>query len=560
MKNLEYNIEKYLSLLVVLLSIVTLFICFFFPVYTDEILWKVTQGRYWPDGNQELSLTLFPSCGAYAYHVPMAVLPFRMLTALLYNSFSNPLSIRLFGISLGLIWLFMTWLLFCNVMANKIKKTTIALCLIAFITLGVMPFLLILSRPEQLLLLCMTVFFAPLLKEQCVPSSCQLGLAASSISKPLWMPAFADMASCLGIILLAALMLTIHPKAIFALPLVFTFTYRYVYSRSLAVFCMIAVSVFAAITYHDWSLRWSCPNDPTLAAILRNLNLGSVSNINEAQIYFKHLLALLLNPESWYIAFATPKDFYVASMIPPFTGAAPLLFGQVLQIFLASTALISLFIYLYGAYTNWSNIKLRISYFAIGSIWLFYAISVITRIEKNDYEATLIFPLLALAVAGTIWITYKSYFARLLRLFFLSLLTLSVISQLFLITHYMPYVFTSWSHPGYLQEQRFSLSNFGYGTLKPAILKTAEKCGIRPGDHLQHLVVDELTYFVFRDSHQPFFMSLLEEKGWGAHRPDPTKLFASYKSAGMIVGCQWVPTVLRGKMIRDGEFCCVSGF
>lgn len=547
MKDLTQNLKKYLSIAVVSLSIVTLIICFFSPVYTDEVLWKAIQGRYWQDGNQALSLTLFPSCGPYSYHVPTVILPFRIFTSWLYN-FSSPLFIRLFGVSLALLWLFITWVLFCNITINKIKKSTIALCLIAFATLGVLPFLLTLSRPEQLLLLCMTIFFVPLLKE-------------NSTQIPTTLKTFFY---AISIIFLAAFMLTIHPKAIFALPLIFLFIYRFIKHKWFSIASMIAVTSFGAISFHDWSLRWTCGGDPVFATALRGLNLGSNTNLSELKIYFSEFIKHISYANSWYIIFATPKPIYVSSMLPAFYHHFPLVFGRMLRVLLTYTAGIAFLYFIYSFFKNRRNVTLRVSYAAIGAIWLFYGVSVVTRIYKNDYEATLIVPLLALAVVGSIWIGYKTIssqrYIRSIKAVFLSLLLLSVVSQIFSITNYIPYMITSWSSPGYTQGQHYSISNFGYAKLRPVIIEAAAKCGIHTNDHLHHLVVDELTYFTFRESYQPFFMATLDDKGWGRHRPDPTQLLTNYNSAGMIVGCQWIPAALKAKAIQYDQFCCLPAF
>ena len=552
MKKLICNLEKYLSIVVILLAILSFIICFFFPIYTDEIVWKAIQGRYWADGNQALAQTLCPSCGSYSHVVPMMLLPYRILSTFINTHLLSPLLIRLFGMSVAFTWLFVTWLLFRALLPKYFKSTTIALCLIAFATLGVMPLLLVISRPEQCLLLCMTLFFVPLLKE-------------NSIQKPT---IYRSCFNAIGIFLLASFMLTIHPKALFALPLVFVSMYRFVKPRELYVLCMIAISIFSAIAYHDWSLRWSCLNDPYIADILRKMNLGAITNLTEFKHYFSYLIKSLIFSNSWYINFAVPKTNYISNMIPPFTNIVMLIFGQILRFLLTVTFIAAFIVFISSTLKRWRNTTLDLSHVAIGTIWLFYAASVVTRIEKNDYEATLIVPLLALAVAGTLWVARatletnmgKQNFTRYFRFFFLGLLSLSVLSQIAFITTYLPYAITSWGKPGYIAGQRVSISNFGYNQLRPEIVEAAAKCGIHASDKPHHLVVDELTYFVFIDSYQPFFMTSLDELNWYRHQSNPTPLLMSYQSAGMIVGCQWIPSALRAKATRDGKFCCLPAF
>jgi len=551
LKQAVYFFEKYLSLLVVILAIATVSVCFFFPVYTDEIAWKVILGRYWADGNKALAQSLIPSCGPYAYSVPLILLPFRIFYQWINHFLTTPLSIRLFGISTALVTLFIIWKLFSDVTHNSIKNKTIALCIIAFATLGVMPFMLIISRPEQILLLCITIFFIPLLNNTKKNDSL-----------------FRTGRNAMSLLILAGIMLTAHPKAIFALPLVLLSFYRLITLRILSFICIFVIVIFSAIQFNDWSTRWSCDSNPIMAAYLRYVNLSEVKNITEFKVYFFALLKSLTHAKGWYIYFIVPKMWYVSNMIPPYTTQLALQFGNLLFYLLTGVVIISFSVFVFNFIKNRKDNSYLISYLAIASLWFFYLASLITRIDKNDYESALILPLLAFAVSGTLYIlertlkSNKQFYYYTMRMSFYGLLIFSIISQFILIITYTPYIFVmeDWKRPGYPRTQHFSVSNFGYNQLRSKITEAAEKCGIRASNHPHHLVVDELTYFNFRDSYQPFFMTYLDENGWGRNQLDLTTLLIHYRSAGIIVGCQWIPTALRNQAIHDGKFCCLPAF
>jgi hypothetical protein len=140
------------------------------------------------------------------------------------------------------------------------------------------------------------------------------------------------------------------------------------------------------------------------------------------------------------------------------------------------------------------------------------------------------------------------------------LLLLSIVSQVALVAGYSRNVAGSWITPGYPKDQKWSVANFGYGGLKAKILDTAAMCGIEAQNHPHHLVVDELTYFALRQAHQPFLMTYLDEDLWGGGIHDVRTVLTQQHSAGMVVGCQWVPSSLRTEAIVNGGFCCIPSF
>ena len=196
--------------LIWILAGVVLAVVFFLPVYTDEILWKLLLGRYHADGNQEFALTLIPSCRFYAKDVPWLLLPYRLFNEMLYGNIPGPLSIRVFGFALELVWLGLTWRLFAGLVRPQISSYHAATGVLAFAMLGILPFMLELGRPEQFLLIGITIFFVPLLKP------------ASPVFPSLGASVLYAVLICSG----AGFFLTTHPRANFALPLILAFSQR----------------------------------------------------------------------------------------------------------------------------------------------------------------------------------------------------------------------------------------------------------------------------------------------------------------------------------------------
>jgi len=204
---------------------------------------------------------------------------------------------------------------------------------------------------------------------------------------------------------------------------------------------------------------------------------------------------------------------------------------------------------------------------ALASVWALLFVSLFARAWRSDYEETLVEPLLGLVSILSMWVARDPirrwlgavYFRRITHSAFRILLLLSIVSQVALIAGYSRHALGSWVTPGYPKGQKWSVANFGYGELRSQIMETAATCGINP-NHAHHLVVDELTYFALRQAHQPFLMTYLDENLWGWSINDVRALLTREQSAGMVVGCQWVPSTLRTEVTVNGPFCCIPAF
>ena len=317
-------------------------------------------------------------------------------------------------------------------------------------------------------------------------------------------------------------------------------------------------------------------DDPLIQTLLAPINLGNAVEAGMLPEFTNQLIEVLtagtngwyLTINAWYLSGFIPKTNYSSHLLPPFRlvvapGLDKLLIAGLVGLLAAGI----------GALLLVAREVLRsratlVPFLAVLAIWLFYALCVVVRIGKPDYESTLIVPLLVFAVAGSFWLAREPLAALIgesrvgaaARTGLLLLLILSVVSQASLIVSYYGYALGPWAHPGVPEGQRLSLSVFRYGELEPKIIAVAGLCGIDPAAHPRHLVVDEVTYFALRRTYQPIHISYIEEEGPGKFHPDPTGFLRRYKSAGMVVGCERVPTALRGKAVARAGFCCVPAF
>ena len=514
----------------------------FLPVYTDEIVWRAAQGRVAEDGGA-LSVTFQPGCGQYAIAVPALLYPFRLIDGALYHLLDTPFATRAWGVTLAIAWIALA-----SILARRaLPRGTGFAVVLGFATLGVMPFLLVISRPEQVLLIGFTCFFVPLF------------MPAPQLPPPLG----AASLRAAGGVLLASFVLAAHPRGILALPLMLAFLWRIARRPAVAAVASAAVAIFAVVAYRNWAARWACPDDPGYAHLLMWDNLGSALEQHMFLPFMRELFHSLVYGGAWYLSEFLPKPTYTSGLLPGFD--RPILAGTIAIAFVVFvTGGIAAFIEALIA-RAWRREPL--AFFGTAALWLYYGAAVAIRVAKNDYEAAAMEPAMAMAALGSFQLGWR----RLAELFgaarmaavarggLVVLLALSLASEAMLLANYIPDAAGAWREPGIPRGQQVSVSVAGYGALSRRIAAAARLCGIDAAAPGEHLVVDETTSFVFRRSRQPFFVTFFEE-GWGKFRPDPTELWRDKKSAGMIVACERVPPALSGKAVSSGGFCCLPSF
>jgi hypothetical protein len=553
-RGLASSFQRIALLAVISLAPVSFGVAALLPVYTDEIFWKMIHGRLGYDGFEVRSGTMVPSCGPDAFTPPPLMLPFRLLDTLMYQWISEPLMVRLVGIGFFIVWVTGTWLLLQRLVPPLADRWKIAGALVAFVTLGVMPFLMVISRPEQLLLIGITVLLVICMDERPSP---RRTLSREAIN-------------AIVLVFGCAMILAAHQRAIFALPLMVLAALKLLNRRAVIAAAIFAIAVFAVTAYSDWTLRWACPGDASASSLFEMESIGLAAASGHLHHYFGQLMKMLLHQPAHFF-FLSEFGFlnhHMSNIIPgyPWDWVGPPLTLAVAA-FLGAMSACGLVAFLVVLFDTLRQHRVPIQALALGSVWALLFASLFARAWRSDYEEILVEPVLCLVSILSIWLARDRirdwfsavYSRRITHSAFSILLSLSIVSQVALIAGYSRYAVGSWLTPGYPKGQKWSVANFGYGQLKSQITKTAEACGIDPL-HAHHLVVDELTYFALRQTHQPFLMTYLDENLWGWGIRDIRALLTREKSSGMVVGCQWVPTALRAEVTVNGPFCCIPAF
>jgi hypothetical protein len=422
------------------------------------------------------------------------------------------------------------------------------------VTLGVMPFLMVISRPEQPLLIGITVLLMICMGERALfPRS----LSREAVNTTL-------------LVFGSAMILAVHQRAILALPLMMLATLKLISRRAVAAVTIFAIVYFAVTAYHDWTIRWACPGDASARSLFEMESIGVAAAAGHLHHYLGQLIKMLLyHPAHFFflseMGFLSYHTSYIIPGYPWDWAGLPLTVA--VAAFVGILSICGFCAFLVVLIKTLRQRRLSIQLSALASVWAVLFASLLVRAWRSDYEETLIEPLLGLVSILSIWAARDRVrslfgavsFRRVTRSAFSILLSLSILSQVALIAGYARYALGSWVTPGYAKGQKWSVANFGYRKLSSQINETAAACGINP-NHAHHLVVDELTYFALRQAHQPFLMTYLDENLWGWGISDVRALLTRKRSAGMVVGCQWVPSTLRTEVTVNGSFCCMPAF
>jgi hypothetical protein len=557
MNSINIYFDKYIRYIFFLLLITTFSLTVLLPVYSDELYWKMQLGRIFFDNMETIGVSGSPSCGAYAFPVPVLLLPFRILDWLLYGFLDNPLWLRLASVPSAIVSLALIGVEIGRLFRPEIAFWKSITATFAFATLGVLPFGLVVSRPEQLLLLTIALMTI---------RACRLEPAGLK-TPPGPMGKWRDWGIGLAVGLAGALALSSHPKAMYFLPIFLiaaAATTERIWPRVIAL-AIPTVTVLAAYPY--WSARLACPDDAGFRAGFaeRSLIPAIQAGLGHAFLTAQLALSPIKFTFVWLILFGKK---HMAEWLP---SRPPSLFVNGVDHAIEALILLLMAagIAAYGVVV-WRVVRSRSGWrpaFAVGALWACLWLLSFSTGETSDYEGTLMVPLFALASILSIWLArdaiagfFGAHFAALsARTFLYGLVAISIVSQITLLSIFTPDI-DAWRKGGYPAGQEHSASAFNYSEFAPEIVRAAARCGISPGTPARHLIVDELTYYPFRQSYQPIlmaYMALVEERqGAAALR----QLIGKIGADGMIARCSAVPNALAAETIADGPFCCHPAF
>lgn len=545
---MEERIARWLGRGVIVMLVALLLVGMFVPVYTDEIGWRL-QERAGFDGVDKL---FNEACGPNTLAVPpWFMMPVRWYSAFFNGAFPDPFWIRFSGVLYALVWVALALMLVRRVGETRNDRAVATAIGLGLGGLGVMPFVMVWSRPEQPIGLAavaaLVIAFAD----------------GTARPRPVSTPRQAWVRS-LGIWVLACIAASYHVKGVFLLPLMlgclfFASQGRQSVMPRLAVGALMLATTAAAVSY--WSNRMACPGDAILRLAASD-NMGSavagVSSAGQAQ----DLVGKLLSNISIfrYVATVGPQVEPLSSWLEPFQISTAVSFGWFFAICMAWALALGLALVSAVAGLIRSGRERRLDPKAILAVIAFAVAlgwAAMQHTYRNVYETKFILLILMLGIVLALS-SYKSERLQATRTVITVMIgAFAVVSPVAMGVLYAPSFERAARQQGHLAAQPFSIGVFGFAKLRPQIEAAAKLCGIPDSSKARALMIDDATYLPFVRAKLPQHVFGVVG-GWRGEIADPIAYLKSRHSDGAIVGCRFLDPALRARAKRVGDFCCLG--
>ena len=539
-----------LSIVVILLFLASLLLGIFVPLYTDEVATKILQARLFAEGGK--IVTLFPQCGAsFVVDTPLSWYPAAMIYAFLYSGL-EPLGIRISGLAMAFAWVALSVWGVVKITSISQYRIYLFAAVAVILGLGVLPFMLILARAEQWLILLITLYsLFPIISRRII-------FYESALNK--WSLFFV-------FCLVTSLFFYSHPKAIFFFPLIiisafYTFGKKYRLHLGLSIiFLVICISQSMLIA----KTLTSCEDAPKLSAILSSQTLDFKLIKTSPVAFITTATENIINAPNSITNYVLFSNNYQSGWLPAVDEGsltfAVRFVNDISQALLLTCLWSALLLPLFFFCKFINSAKNRENFFLVLALWIGLVGHLAIFSTWNFYGAALILPLsiLILVLVGAdsfqlamqrLWAKWVLIIALVLSLSSFYVLFNTVLPKLILIAK---------ADKGLLLGQPLSVATFNFQSQRLRIRALATTCGIH-GDDSNHLVIDDLTYFAFNRLHQPIHMIYLYEGGFGldvaGDRIEP--FLTKMASDGIIAQCTYLPQLYKDKAVRDGNYCCVN--
>lgn len=516
----------------------------FLPVYTDEVGWRL-QERAGFDGVDKLFSDL---CGPNTLAAPpFFMLPVRFYSATFNAAFASPFYVRLSGVLYALAWLALIVALIRRIAPDRPERSALLALGPGLMGLGIMPLLLVWSRPEQPILLALTG---------------ALLLALGSREEPgEGGSVFAEWARALAILCCAIVALSYHFKAVMLVP-AFAGCIWWSARRAGLAPRLVSLALLGAVTWsslHYWLGRLDCAGDPLLAAERVKQSLGPGLLFGGSARW--HTLLQMLNDMDprRYARLASPSagpmsHWLAADQVTDATEhdwdkVLVVLWYVLLLLGLAGAVMAGV----EGRRRRVLDARLGLSLLILcGALgWMSL------QLAHNDYEASFVLPLLMLFLLLSLASAPREAVGLPLRLAGTGVGLALPLSLAFVAAVFAPSLREAYFAKRYPPRQLLSLPITGYAEEKPVILRAARLCGIVPG-RSRKLLIDDLTYFPFMANPLPQHeLGVLNGVSKGSIT-DPVAYLKSIGSQGAIVQCRFLSPELRARAKQDSGYCCLG--
>ena len=518
----------------------------FLPVYSDEVVTKFKVARFFLEGGN--AVTLFPQCKTTAgLAVSWVFYPAGILLSAIYAHL-GPFGLRVSGILLSLIW-FALLAYWCLMQARDLGGALQRFVgLVAVASLGVLPYLWVLSRPEQFLILPILVFclVALFFKER--KSACAQGAMA------------------VGLALLLSFFFYSHPKSMFYTPFVLAAVWLATaeYRKAIRYGLWLFVMVLCVQVFHNASALAGCQDAPNIQNILAANTLLPGMLLSAPAEFISAANNNLMSFPGRMLMHLTFNTTFQSGWLPPMAGS----FEELPYLNLA--IYYSLYAFVIGVHV------LVIPIFLLQVVRCQLSASVVLALllvgadiinafffNMQNFYAGIQFVPISIIIAALLMHSRRTVklSSAPTRVAYLLLLLLSIMSMGTLLAFVTPSIIRNASlAQSSLPGQPLSIPVLGIQLHLDSISKLGGTCGV-PAESAENVVVDHMTYFAFLQDKKPIHVLYVSEIGYGGDLTNGRLLpfLKGLNSPGLVTRCEWVPYEFRQAQEKgDMGYCCVN--
>lgn len=534
-----------LKLTFLLLFFLVLAAGIFVPVYSDEVAIKFIYSRFFLEGAQKVSL--FPQCGdSIGDELSWLFYPAAITLSIIYQDLQT-LGIRLSGLIFCFSWFGL--LAYWSYRQKKANWSARYALIISFSALGVLPFLWVLSRTEQLMIFTALIlsFFSCYQLQRESKLKLTLGLLAITLS--------------------VSVFFFVHPKSIFFAP--FAALAVWCAARNLNLVLRLAlfsyVLALASQVYIDAGFISGC-QAPKLKTLLSSYTLPPSLLLADPSLFFNLAWNNIINfPDrmlSHLVFSASYQSGWLPALsdMPTYLSIINAIISFLLYFFVVVPhVLILIFaIFLFVVKRLDCNIALA-ALFALANILTvsFYVNQSFYDGMQHVFSSILIVIFVIQYLIKNDMLSFFCFINRLHAPFY----AISISSLIFMMYVFFPTLYDNSNYDlSKIPGQPTSLPVFNVSNHVNEIKKLGESCSL-PQSGSEGIVLDHMTYFAYRENQRPIHILYTATEYFGVDLLDG-KLIPFLKkknSPGIIARCEWIPEEFHGNMTKsDRGYCCVN--
>jgi len=533
------------QIIFVILFVITLLSSVMVPIYSDEIAFKFIKTSVWLSDFH--IKTFLPQCSVVPEVIPALLIPGAILYSFVYSS-SDPVILRVIGIFIVLLSWLVLFSITAKIIDGKYKSKVTFLTLLSVSSLGIIPFIYILFRPEAIMMLGVLILIWGSLNVDKIPKESR------------WF----TLLFVILFFIFSSLVFYAHSKALFFTPLII-FLVSLLYDRLGKIKTYLlggAVLIIAFQTYLVGKGATECAESAYVTSIMKGHLLSLSSNFFDL---ISQLTNNILSSIHYLVGHVGFDSSYQSNWLPK---------DQDITLLQSSV----------GNISEWV-----ISLFIFGVIFLFVAkicyVVFSREVKKNDivgglilvgilaqlalynppamsfYNLGLIVPLGILSFVFLCSPFINKISDRALNFISLPIMLFGIISLLVLISN-ITYPLVNLN----FNDKRIEISKSQPISAKTILAESkleslkdlADKCQL-PINNANRLIVDGVSFRIFSQMKEPVLI-FYAEGGWIGKEIDPVfgQFFKNYGSDGVMAACRFIPKQMRDRVIEQDGMCCIS--